>query len=323
MEDILDKSPVNLKGKDREDWLKKKQEEIMSKINTQTKSKEDILELLEFMSKFHNYSLNNLMLIEAQWSGAFAVASYDNWRKLGFPVKEGEKARIFIWVRTPFKIIILPNGDEVQWFKATKKQKMDANKGILKLRKGVSYKPGFVYDVSQTTATPEDLPKIFPNKHFDFNMDTINYESVLEGIDQIASTLSYEVFWDEDDILGNAKGGCVYAEKKILINKRNTNGEVVSVGFHELAHAYMHENSKLDRHLKELQAELVACMVSSYFGLDTLEKAANYIGSWMTRKKEDDDLKLDGLLKEVQKVSSQMIKIVNKELANNEENKKN
>ena len=290
----------------------------MERVRNYEDSPEDILELMEFMTKFHNYSFNNLMLIQEQWEGAFAVASYDKWKKLGYPVKDGEKGKILVWVRTPYKIIIKANGEEVQWWKATAKLKAEAKAGKHKIKQGNAYKTGFVYDISQTHAKPEDYPKIFPNRHYNFEEDYINYEHVLEGVDAIAKQLKYEVFWDEKGQLGSAKGACVYSTKKILMNPANTQSEVVSTSIHELAHAYLHEKSKLSRGTKELQAELVACLVSNYFGLNTLEKAVGYISSWTKGSTKEDKEGLDEVLKEVQNCVKNFIYIINKELDEDE-----
>ena len=47
---------------------------------------------LETMSKFHNYSLNNIILINMQKPDASLIAGYNAWKKLhGRQVMKGEK----------------------------------------------------------------------------------------------------------------------------------------------------------------------------------------------------------------------------------------
>lgn len=48
--------------------------------------------LLDYATKFHAYSLNNLLLILAQRPGASQVAGYNKWLELGRHVRKGEKA---------------------------------------------------------------------------------------------------------------------------------------------------------------------------------------------------------------------------------------
>ena len=47
-------------------------------------SPESIKEYLSFMSRFYNYSLNNSILIDNQFSGAVGVGSYAFWKKNPF-----------------------------------------------------------------------------------------------------------------------------------------------------------------------------------------------------------------------------------------------
>ena len=59
---------------------------------------------LTIMSRFHRYSLNNIMLIHAQRPDATLVAGFNKWKNsFGRHVKKGEKG-IQILAPTPYKI---------------------------------------------------------------------------------------------------------------------------------------------------------------------------------------------------------------------------
>ena len=59
---------------------------------------------LTTMSRFHRYSLNNVMLIHAQRPNATLVAGFSKWKNsFGRHVKKGEKG-IQILAPTPYKI---------------------------------------------------------------------------------------------------------------------------------------------------------------------------------------------------------------------------
>jgi hypothetical protein len=61
-------------------------------------------EYLDTMSKFHNYSFNNTMLIAMQKPDATLVAGFNTWKnKFGWSVNKGEKG-IQILAPAPFKI---------------------------------------------------------------------------------------------------------------------------------------------------------------------------------------------------------------------------
>ena len=59
-------------------------------------------EYLKTMSKFHNYSFNNTLLIAMQRPDATLVTGYRNWQSMGRQVKKGEKG-ITIIAPAPIK----------------------------------------------------------------------------------------------------------------------------------------------------------------------------------------------------------------------------
>ena len=61
-----------------------------------------LLKYLATVSKFHNYSMRNLLLIWQQNEDATMVAGFRAWQKLGRTVKKGEKG-IGIFAPMPFK----------------------------------------------------------------------------------------------------------------------------------------------------------------------------------------------------------------------------
>ncbi|WP_217612357.1 hypothetical protein, partial [Deinococcus sp. GbtcB9] len=65
----------------------------------------------------------------------------------------------------------------------TEEQKEQVKKGELKVQKKTTYYlKGTAFDISQTTAKPEDLPKIFPNRQFNFEVSEENKEFLKLGI---------------------------------------------------------------------------------------------------------------------------------------------
>ena len=53
-EDILSKDPLELKGKDRDQWLASKQDQIMDEVRNYSSDPKDVEELLNFMVQLHN-----------------------------------------------------------------------------------------------------------------------------------------------------------------------------------------------------------------------------------------------------------------------------
>ena len=79
-------------------------ETALGELATQLESghSDQLTAYLTAMSRFHNYSFNNLMLILKQRPDASRVAGFHTWRKMGRAVRRGEKG-IAIFAPMVFK----------------------------------------------------------------------------------------------------------------------------------------------------------------------------------------------------------------------------
>ena len=71
--------------------------------------------------------------------------------------------------------------------------------------------------------------------------------------------------------------------------------QIIKTFLHEMAHAELHhadnpQKENLTRSTAELQAESVAYVVSSYYGIDTSEYSFNYLSGWSADKETLADL---------------------------------
>lgn len=262
----------------------------LEKIQSYTTSEKDILEYMDFMSRFHNYSPKNMSLIQTQFPGALGVGSFKKFKDVGFSVNKGEKG-IKIFVPTPVELFQAEDGTTKYLTQATTEEKEKIKTNQLKVNKVQRYKLGTVFDISQTNANPEDLPKIFPNKQFNHDMDDPH---LLKGMDAGLNKIGHELgvpIRNMDQAgteLGNIKGA--YFQKKaidgttvkseIIMNTRNTETENVGTLIHELAHAKAHSSTELSTAEQEFQAEMISHVVSKHFGMDTTEEAVPYIADW-------------------------------------------
>ena len=342
-------------------------EHAFQKIREYTQSPEDLLEYMDFMSKFPQLSPRNVALIHEQWRGANAVATYDQWQAMGealgvkpedviqtkatytnkrtgetkevvhqgLSVKTGEKSQITLF--RPLMVKMIPvldeNGHQIKNDKgnpkykklsdATPQEKALVKDGKLPVRQFQERDPktGYprfttykVFELSQTTLKPESYPKAMPNRHYNFNVDKVKTKEVLEGLCDYAESLGVKMMKDEARVLGNAKGAFYPGEQLILINPDNTPGEKIATTIHELAHATLHNPKLVDQYKelpkgqKELEAEMTSHILSKHFGLDTSEKAINYMANWTGNLKELDDQQLADSLKRVHKTVSGMMK---------------
>ena len=125
-------------------------DELMKKLQVgiqEYAKSERYKELLDNMTKFHDYSINNTISIILQKPDATLVASYSKWKTLNRQVKCGEKG-IAILCPVKFKtmkeIPVLDESGEIQ---------TDLNGQMVKkqeYQQCTSYKIGYVFDKSQT-----------------------------------------------------------------------------------------------------------------------------------------------------------------------------
>lgn len=309
----------------KKEYEKKSTKEIVNdiikktneKLDSYFESEKDLKEYLSYMSKFHNYSIGNCSLIESQFSGASAVGSYKFWKDNGFPVNKGEKG-IQILVPTPIKRFKDENGELQYISKATKEQKEKIKKGELETYNKMGYKQGYVFDVSQTNAKAEDLPKIFPNRWLEG--EVADYDTLYKAIENIANKIDVKIIEPKQE-LGVAKGVSYTLTKEVALNPRNSQLQNVKTLLHELAHAKLHTFDKIDQYSKEekeFQAEMVAYSVCSYFGIDTSDYSLQYLNHYT---KDSDIKEKKKLLNEIKNTSSEFIEIIEETLAKELESK--
>lgn len=277
----------------------------------------DLKEYLTFMAKFYHYSPSNISLIQSQFQGASAVGSFSFWKEKGFPVKKGEKG---IKILVPNRTVAKFKDKDGTWksvTKASEQEKKQIESKSVEVKPGRLYfAVGHVFDVSQTNAKAEDLPRIFPNRWLDGSV--IDYQSLYKGMEAIAEKNGVKIIEPKQE-LGVAKGVSYTLTKEVALNPRNSELQNVKTLLHELAHAKLH-TAETHMHYtapeKEFQAEMTAYAVSSYFGIDTSEYSLGYLASWTQGKEMKDKTKL---LKEVHETSIEFIETIENTLEKEKE----
>ncbi|MGG0456537.1 LPD25 domain-containing protein [Bacillus mycoides] len=280
----------------------------------------DMKEYLTFMAKFYHYSPSNISLIQSQFEGASAVGSFSFWKEKGFAVKKGEKG---IQILVPNRTVAKFKNKEGTWktvTKANEEEKKQIESKSVEVKPGRLYfAVGHVFDVSQTNAKAEDLPRIFPNRWLEGSVK--DYKSLYRGMEAVAEINGVKIIEPKAE-LGVAKGVSYTLTKEVALNPRNSELQNVKTLLHELAHAKLHT---AETHMnytapeKEFQAEMTAYAVSSYFGIDTSEYSLGYLASWTQGKEMKDKTKL---LKEVHETSIEFIETIENTLEKEKTNEK-
>ncbi|WP_283676582.1 ArdC-like ssDNA-binding domain-containing protein [Clostridium perfringens] len=316
----------NWKAKSKEEKQKELDDLIAlsnKKIEQYQADPKEMAEFAKFMSRIHNYSPLNLSLIDEQFKGAIAVASYEGWQKLGFQVQKGERG-IGIYAHAPVTIFIDENGEQKTLREATKEEKIKIQNGELTSRKIEHFKKGYVFDVSQTNATEADLPKIFPNRVWNFKIDDISLVQLEKGVADVADKLNISIQdMKESTIgeLGTARGAYVQyldGKEEIALNSRNSRTQNLAVSIHELAHKRLHnkneKGSEYSTPVKEFQAEMTSFVVCNNYGIDTSEQTIPYIASWTKNNEKINPKEFRQIMKEVSATAMEFIETIDKRI---------
>lgn len=254
---------------------------------------------LETMGKFPTYSLNNSMLLYIQNPKVQHVASFKKWQTdFDRSVMKGEKA---LWIFAPYEYKLKDDKGQV---------KVDENGEI---EKGVGFRLVPVFDVSQTQG--KELPRPIydlTNEGKDFD-----YENLYRSLKSVSEEKDVPIYFQN---IPNGANGFYDRENNVIAIKRGmSKAQTIKTLIHEMAHSDLHNQTalaeageNLTRSTKELQAESVAFVVSSHYGLDTSEYSFGYLASWSSDKESLADL--EAQLGIVQKEASTLIKQVDAKL---------
>ena len=283
---------------------KHKVKEITDKLEAGLKElfeSEKYKSYLSTMSKFHNYSFNNTLLIAMQKPEATLVAGYQAWQKnFERHVNKGEKA-IRILAPAPYKIKeerdkLDPVTGEMMFDENGMPQKEETEVTIPAFR-AVS-----VFDVSQTDGKP--IPELEVNEL----LSTVEgYEDFVQALMNISPVpIAFE------DIPGDSKGYFSTAEKRIAVQENMSESQTLKTMVHEVAHSRLHDkevNQSMDipvkdRNTKEVEAESVAFTVCQHFGIDTSDYSFGYIAGWSSGRNMKE---LKSSLDTIRKTASELI----------------
>ncbi|KAA0119574.1 LtrC-like protein [Streptococcus sanguinis] len=248
------------------------------------------------MSKFHNYSPLNIQMILRQNPRASYVASFKKWKdEFSRSVNKGEKAlRIF----APITV---------------KKRDPKTNEPLLDKdgneQTYTSFKLVPVFDVSQTDG--KELPKPV----YELKGSYQDYGNLYKSAKEVSEANGISISFSENT--KGAKGYYSPVSNEIVIKKGLSEQHTLKTIFHEMAHSDLHNLEKraetpFNLSTAELQAESVAFVVSSHYGLDTSEYSFGYLASWTQDPKGLSDL--EGQIKIVQKEADSLISRIDQAL---------
>ena len=192
-------------------------------------SSEKYMTWLRTMSKFHDYSLNNTLLITLQKPEATLVAGYTAWQKqFGRQVLKGEKGIKIIAPTTIKKKVEVDKLDS-----QTQQPILDEHGDPVK-ETCVTVIPSFkvvnVFDVSQTEG--RELPTIGVDE---LSGNVQQFDTLFEAL-----KLTSPVSLDFEQINGGAKGFYDPLKNRIVIQEGMSQVQTIKTAIHEISHAMLH-----------------------------------------------------------------------------------
>ena len=297
--------PIVLTSEKPADKLKEITDRLEQGI-TELFESERYKEYLRVMSKFHNYSFNNTLLIAMQKPDASLVAGFSSWKNnFGRNVMKGEKG-IKIIAPSPFTVKQEVEKTDPQTGKPVigKDGKPVTEEKEIKVP---AYKVVSVFDVSQTEG--RELPDIAVDE---LTGDVDRFKDFFAALEQASPVpIGFE------KIEGGAHGYYHLEEKRIAIDEGMSDLQTIKTAIHEIAHAKLHDidlnapkeeqKPRVDRRTREVEAESVAYTVCQHYGLDTSDYSFGYVAGWSSGKELAE---LRGSLETIRNTAAEMINAI-------------
>ena len=268
-------------------------------------------EYLRVMSKFHNYSFNNTLLIAMQKPDASLVAGFSAWKNnFERNVMKGQKG-IKIIAPSPYKI-----KQEMQKIDPhTQKPIIGKDGKPVTEEKEITipaYKVVSVFDVSQTEG--KELPDIAVDE---LTGDVDRYKDFFAALEKTSPVpIAFE------NIGGGSHGYYHLEDKRIAINEGMSELQTLKTAIHEIAHAKLHDidlnapkdeqQPRVDRRTREVEAESVAYTVCQHYGLDTSDYSFGYVAGWSSGRELSE---LKSSLETIRSAAAEIINSIDTNLA--------
>lgn len=268
-------------------------------------------EYLKVMSKFHNYSFRNTVLIAMQKPDASLVAGFSAWKNnFERNVMKGQKG-IKIIAPSPYKI-----KQEMQKIDPhTQKPIIGKDGKPVTEEKEVTipaYKVVSVFDVSQTEG--KELPDIAVDE---LTGDVDRYKDFFAALEKTSPVpIAFE------NIEGDSHGYYHLEDKRIAINEGMSELQTLKTAIHEIAHAKLHDidlnapkdeqQPHVDRRTREVEAESVAYTVCQHYGLDTSDYSFGYVAGWSSGRELSE---LKSSLETIRSAAAEIINSIDENLA--------
>jgi len=266
------------------------------------------------MSKFHDYSIGNQILIMLQKPDATKVAGFNTWKELGRWVKRSEKGISILAPVFPARETVWQRRDGAEWTV----RRINREWGVYITRTAEGYEPNTLLDEFDTKAEAEkqvrdwggrrvvvEEPRPYEARQFkvvyvfdisqtegkplpEFEVPVLTgevneelFSKVLELTKKQGVAVSFE---SRPELPPEIKGQYL-APNRIWVRPEEPRAQQLKTLLHETAHYYSEGVFHIPRRDAETIAESAAFVVGAHHGFDTGVRSFPYVALWAQDKK--------------------------------------
>ena len=244
-------------------------------------SSDNFRNYLSFLSKFHTYSLNNMILIMSQYPEATLVAGYNSWSKnFNRHVNKGERA---IKILAPYEYknnVLVDKRDAVGNLVIDKDGNVEQEE---KERKMIGFMVVNVFDVAQTSGEP--LPEL-DNRELTGSSGEI--KALIESIQEICDIpIEFKEMESDSILMNGAKGYYDKSRDRIVVSSSMDDKQIVKTLAHEYSHSRLHKETDKPQFQREVEAESLAYVICDHFGIDTSDYSFTYVAAYASEHPDE------------------------------------
>jgi len=233
---------------------------------------------LTTMSKFHDYSIGNTILIMLQKPEATRVAGFNTWKDLGRWVRRGEKGIAILAPVMPPRPTCPRCGAKIPK-DARYCPKCGAPVEVEEeIEVPVYFKVVSVFDISQTEGKP------LPEFEVPVLTGEVN-EDLFAKMMTLTKMQGLEVSFESRPYQDPSIKGEYSPPKRIWIRPEEPRAQQLKSLLHEVAHYYSEGVFRIPRRDAETIAESAAYVVGAHYGFDTGVRSFPYVALWAQDKK--------------------------------------
>lgn len=255
--------------------------DLQEKLNSIVEDPQAMAEYLLYMSKFYQgRSFRNMCLIYFTKPSAEIVATYKQWIDKGRIVvactgcraiknKDCECPERLAPTRIPQLRPVHRKAEIEDPKNADEKKEIE----------WTAFWSYYVFDISDTEQLTDKGERVEDPRRPKILVGDDGQE-IIDAVQKYLNSIGWTYLIES--YAGASEGYTVFASKKIQIQANQSTLARASVTLHEMGHHLLHENIDYTecRDIAEVEAESVAFIVGSFFGLDTSDHNVRYIDGW-------------------------------------------